>query len=164
MKELKITCGYAALVDDEDFEELSKYNWQACPRGKTVYVKRYATVNGKETTVQMHRQILDAKKGEVIDHKNRNGLDNRRDNIRKVTRSQNQFNREVKHGTDSKYRGVKISNKGRTKNIRWQAYIKINYKTIHLGIHDTEIQAAQAFNRAVIVYKLDKFCPLNVIP
>lgn len=95
MKKIKLTKGYEAMVDDHDFEELSKYEWQALVSPYTVYGIRGDRSSGQRKTVYMHRQIMSPKKGLCVDHIDGNGLDNRRKNLRCATVSENQRNQKV---------------------------------------------------------------------
>lgn len=104
MKEIQLTQGKVALVDDEDFEWLSQWNWYANkdPRNHRYYAKR---ICGNKW-LKMHRVIMGAKQGEEVDHINGDGLDNRRCNLRVCTHSQNSMNRIKSKNTSSKYLGV----------------------------------------------------------
>jgi hypothetical protein len=106
MKEIPLTQGLVAIVDDDDYEELMKYKW--CARrgssGFWVAIRNTSIGEGRPRQIQMHRQILDAPKHMEVDHANGNTLDNRRRNIRLATRSQNLANRKTFSG--SGYKGV----------------------------------------------------------
>lgn len=143
MKEIILTKGMKALVDDKDFEEVNKHFWRVfIPKGRgTTYAIRSKRVGGKMKIVLMHRQIL-GEPGGITDHINNNGLDNRRGNLRVCTDSQNLMNSRWrrKPNKTSKYRGVsyyKPLNK-------WHAYIMVMYRNIHLGYFNTEEEAAKA--------------------
>ena len=83
MKNIPLTKNLYSTVDDSDFEELSRYSWRALKGDGTFYAARSYRVNGHQKTMLMHRQILNAPKGIPVDHViNRDGLDNRRGNIR----------------------------------------------------------------------------------
>ena len=98
--------GLVALVDDEDFEWISQWNWSAVStqRRNGGYAMRRDNRSGK--TILMHREILEAPEGSEVDHINGNGLDNRRSNLRFATRQQGQANRRVFNNSQSGYKGV----------------------------------------------------------
>jgi len=98
-REIKLTQGKVAIVDIEDFEELNKYNWVADKSRNTFYARKWGGV-------KMHRMILDAAKGEICDHINRNGLDNRRSNLRIVTHSENNYNCSLSKRSTTGHKGV----------------------------------------------------------
>ncbi len=141
MKRIPLTQGKVAIIDDADFEEFSKYKWCAMKNGNTFYaVRNYA--QPIQMNIWMHRVIMNAQKGQEIDHINGNGLDNRRYNLRLCTRSQNHQNQRIGGGS-SQYKGV-CWNKQAGK---WQAQIMLNYKTYYLGHFVNEIDAAKAYDR-----------------
>lgn len=110
MKEILLTQGKIALVDDDMFEELNQYKWQAHRRnGGTIYyaVRKSPMINGsKRQFIYMHREVVSAKKGEIVDHINRDGLHNYRENIRKCTHSNNMQNRRKQSNGFTGYTGV----------------------------------------------------------
>lgn len=106
MKEIKLTKGQVAIVDDEDFEELNKYKWHATKHRNAFYARR-ANYGKRPHQVYMHRQILEGVK--IVDHINLNSLDNRRSNLRSVNPSQSCLNRNIKN--KSGFRGVRVHNK-----------------------------------------------------
>ncbi len=146
-----------ALVDDEDFEELSKYKWHAEYDRNCWYVKANFPPTGKQrTTIKMHQIIMGRRLGLEIDHKNGNGLDNRRSvNLRFCTHSQNCQNRQPQGGT-SKYKGVSW----KKKNGKWQVQIGTNGKRQYLGIFDDEIEAAKCYDRKALKI-FGKFACIN---
>jgi hypothetical protein len=159
MKEIKLTQGKVAVVDDCDYEELSKHKWLAQKNGNTFYAERGVRVDGKKTNIKMHRQILGLTKGDgkVIDHVNHNGLDNQRHNLRVCTNTENNCNQQTRSNPkSSKFKGVS-RNKGKGK---WRAYIKVNQKNIHLGRFTSELEAAKAYNLAA-VWHFGPFAHLN---
>lgn len=97
----------------------------------------------------LHRLITKAPVGIEIDHINRDGLDNRRSNLRWSTHSQNMLNKAKKLGCHSKYRGVGFR-KGHSTGKPWRAYVTKDRKQLHLGWFATEIEAARAYNAAAM--------------
>lgn len=147
MKKIQLTRGYFALVDDEDFEKFNKYKWQRSlaktKSRKVIYAKTGITQsNGIQRTVRMHRMILNAKKDEIVDHINGNGLDNRKGNLRIVTNRQNHQNRHIK--VTSKYPGVYW----KKDNSKWMAKITAKNKQIYLGLFESEDEAYKAYKWA----------------
>lgn len=145
MKEIPLTQGKIALVDDEDFEYLNQWKWCVDIRANTCYaLRRGLGFDGKLTTLRMHKAILPTSKGQEIDHINTNGLDNRRINLRVCSHGENQINRSYK--SKSGYRGVRKLKSG------WQAYITKNNIFIHLGMFQTDVEAAARYNDAALIY------------
>lgn len=136
MKQIKLTQGQVALVDDADFERLKKYKWYAVKDGNTYYAK--TCNNGKH--IKMHRFILNPLPKFECDHINHNGLDNRRCNLRICTTALNQANQRRRNIGSSKYRGV------RRRGCKWVAAIGL--ERTHLGRFNTEIEAAKAYDIA----------------
>lgn len=98
--------GKVALVDDEDFEWLSKYNWQYQPKkhGDRVIAEIFGL--GKRTKVYMHRLVTDCPTDMLVDHANHNTLDNRKSNLRICTGTQNQGNKFVRSDSSTGYKGI----------------------------------------------------------
>jgi len=148
MREIPLTRGYVALVDDADYDRVMAVgHWRATPIRNTVYAQHNTrNAKGRRTTAYLHRFILGIEDTNVqVDHRNHNGLDNRRANLRVASLSQNAANRAKLKGTTSRFKGVSWSKeKG-----KWRAYITIKRKTtLHLGYFDSEIDAACAYYRA----------------
>lgn len=134
-----------AIINPEDYPLIAPYNWRmARIKKKHLYAIATTKKNGKTVTVLMHRVILGLTNGEEGDHKNYNGLDNRRSNIRPATTSQNQQYQRPKPNGTSKYKGVcKFKD-------NWRAQIRINGKRKWLGDYRTQIEAALAYDKAAI--------------
>lgn len=131
-------------VSDEDFAGLVKFRW--CSHGKVpAYVIRGAArADGVHQTLYMHREIMRPGGGLVVDHVNGNKLDNRRENLRVCTKSQNQFNRKPqKHPKHGSSRGVSFYKR----RGRWVANICFYGKREGLGCYDTEAEAAAAYQK-----------------
>jgi hypothetical protein len=143
MKEIPLTQGKVAIVDDEDFEELSKFLWFAHKAGNTFYaVRNSSSIRGKRHMISMHSTILKTSKGMDTDHFNGNGLDNRRENLRICTHRENMQNQHI--NKTSNYQGVSWSNRDQM----WRAYIWVNGKSHNLGNFNDEIKAAKVYNDA----------------
>ena len=148
MKEIPLTQGYVALVDDEDYELVSQYKWLVIPKSYTNYASRTIKLQDKPTSQAMHRLIMGLEHGDKrqIDHINHNGLDNRRNNLRIVTCQENQFNTKKREGGLSKYKGVALDRY----NEKWHANITLNEITISIGRFDNEIDAAKMYDRVAL--------------
>ena len=151
-KEILLPQGRIVLVDDDDFEKVSSYRWRLCGKGPN----KYAITNsprklGVRTGILMHRMLMGAEKGDgkFVDHINGNGLDNRRENLRFATLSQNQANTHVVKSA-SGYKGVFKHCKG-----NWEARIGYSYagkkKYKSLGVFKDKREAAIAYNTAALV-------------
>lgn len=144
MKKIPLSQNKFALVDDEDYEGLYKYNW--------FYVNEYAVrtklifemEKQPQKTIRMHRVINNTPDGFETDHINHNKLDNRKVNLRNVTRSQNAKNRKKKAKASSEYKGV-YWHKNRKK---WSVRIFFNKKRFYLGSYISELKAAKIYNQA----------------
>lgn len=147
MKEIQLLNGRMAIVDDEDYEMLIKHRWSFC---KTGYAMRATT---------MHREIMNGPMGMSVDHINGNGLDNRKENLRICTHSQNRKNQKISTGYTSPYKGVSRL----TGSKKWRTVIMVNYKSVHIGVFDDEEDAAYAYNKAALEY-FGEFARLNTIP
>ncbi len=142
-RRIRLTQAKYAIVDVEDFEQLNRFKWYLF---ETKNHKLYAVRTQGRRNIFMHRFIMNAPKGSIVDHVNRNGLDNRKANLRVVTNMQNCWNSErgFYSGT-SKYKGVRLDKR----TGRWSARIFNNGVEVHLGTFDTEIEAAIAYDNAV---------------
>jgi AP2 domain len=140
MKEIVLTQGKVALVDDRDFGRLNKFKWLAHETGNTFYAERmYTTQDGKRHVIGMHRLIINTPNGLDTDHINGNGLDNRRINLRSVTHRKNLQN--IRTEKTSKYPGVCW----RKRDKKWQAQIKISGRVMNLGCYPDEETAGLVY-------------------
>jgi len=152
MKEIQLTQGKVALVDDEDYEELSKMSWHAWyNKNNNSFYTHHSVYNGSgknPSVIRMHRHILGIKDNKVhVDHINGNTLDNRRCNLRPVNRSQNTTNAtKVRRDNKSGFRGV--GEYFYTGVKKWTAKLKKDGKVIRLGYFDSPEEAARAFDKA----------------
>lgn len=142
-KIIKLSKGYETIVDDDDYIELSKHKWYAAKSSSYVYAKRDININGKKKILRMHRVIMNAPDDMIVDHKNLDSLDNRRENLRLVTKSENKRNNSIPYG------GAKFNKS--SKKHPWQARIKVNGKDIYLGCFSSKEEALDE----VIRYRIE---------
>lgn len=158
MREIKLTQGKVAIVDDEDYEWLNQWKWYADKYKDTFYVKRRCYLSGGSgKSLYMHRVIMNPTGKQKVDHKLGNGLDNRKKNLRICTHRQNICNTRKKDNSSSKYLGVFLDKKRN----EWLAAIGVNYKVLYLGRYKKESDAAKAYNEAAKKYH-GEFARLNV--
>lgn len=136
MKLIQLTRGKFAQVDEADYEYINQWKWYADKNNTSWYAKR----NNGKSTITMHQQLMGKKIGKAIDHKDRNGLNCQRDNLRFCSRSENQCNRRA--WGISKYKGVYFTKRG-----KWMSRISFGLKRIYLGVFESEIEAAMAYNK-----------------
>ena len=148
MKEIQLTKGFVALIDDEDFDRVSKYKWCACVSGSAVYALHSfkSDLTGKRFVLSMHRFIMDNPDGLEVDHINHNGIDNRKENLRACTGSQNSMNSSIYKNNTTEYKGTSYNPKNNPSN-PYSAHIGYQGKLIHLGYYTTVQQAARAYDR-----------------
>ena len=148
MKEIKLTRGYVARVDDDDYERLGGFNWMAAIRGRRVYAARSRPWKKGMTRglLYMHREIMNPPQGLFVDHANGDGLDNRRSNLRVCTCQQNTRNRNgAQKNSKTGVRGVSYCKMTK----RWKAQIGIpGIRTKYLGAYETIAEAAEVYWRA----------------
>lgn len=158
-KEIPLTRGYVAIVDDEDFELVSQYRWVAVTKkGYTTYAGSFVTTDGKRHQITMHRLVMNFPTSSV-DHINGDGLDNRRStNLRVATVSQNLANRGAPSNNTSGFKGVWWD---RVRSV-WVASIYPGGKHKRLGSFSTAAEAAHAYNKKAIEL-FGEFAYLNQI-
>jgi hypothetical protein len=143
MKNISLTQGKFAMVDDEDYEYLNRHKWYF---EKGYAARKEGVIRGKIT--YMHRVIMQTPDGMDTDHINGNKLDNRRENLRVCTHAQNTRNRNYQINNTSGYKGVSFD-KSRNK---WHVAIKVNGLHINKGRYDTVEEAARAYDEAARYY------------
>lgn len=142
------------MIDNADYERVAQYKWCALKSKNTFYAVRRQS--GK--FFYLHRFLTGTTDPEIdVDHKDGNGLWNTRENLRVCTHADNSKNQQTRKGTASRFKGV-----GRSGGVArpWLAYIKANYKFIHLGRFAEEEDAARAYDRAAQQYH-GQFARLN---
>lgn len=138
MTEVPLTRGYVAFIDDEDAGLVLQYKWYAHITPKTVYARTDQRINGKLCRIYMHRFLLVVKTGYEVDHRDQNGLNNTRDNLRLATSQQNKCNRVFCKGK-SKYKGVVL------RGGKWIARVGASGEH-YLGSFESEVDAAIAYD------------------
>lgn len=130
-----ITKGYVVLVDPDD-SDLIRGGIHAHKSGRSIYAadweRRY-----------LHTRVIQAPNGRFVDHKDGNGLDNRKINLRIATRAQNQHNRRKTPGLTSKFKGVSYCKRSG----RWEARARLNWRCVRAGYFEDEIEAAKAYDK-----------------
>ncbi len=159
MKYIKLTQGKFAIIDDEDFEQTNKFKWYALKDRNTWYaVRTIYKADGKQKTIRMHREIMKMPPGIETDHKNHNGLDNQKKNLRCATRAENGQNRCIqKRPKSSRHKGVCWCRR----DGKWRAQIKLNGRQIWLGHFNSEIEAALAYDKAAKQH-FGKYACINI--
>jgi hypothetical protein len=156
MPEILLNRGFAAKVDDCDYDELRLKKWFANNSGKNHYAYRATTNRYKRVTVWMHRMVYELHHGAIpeglcIDHINRDTLDNRLSNLRLVTHQQNMTNKGAVPGSRSGFKGVAWH----PHNKKWQSNISAEVdgkrKQRCLGYFYREMDAARAYDRAFVL-------------
>ena len=146
-REIPLTQGKVAIVDAADYEALAQFKWHVGKyKGfKSSYALRHApTDNGKRYVVRMHRQILNAATDVHVDHRDGNGLNNRRDNLRAATPSQNQYNQKAHANNTAGFKGVSFD-----KRIgKWSARIQVSKRGLWIGYFGTSEEAGAAYIEA----------------
>lgn len=160
MREIELTQGYKALVDDEDYSRCLHPKWVSKIDNKTVYAVRFRWIEKKRYAERLHRFVLGISDPTIlVDHIDLNGLNNCKSNLRICTHSQNHANSLKRGGkTTSKFKGVSWM----TRDRKWTCRIYVNKKCIHLGDFKDELQAAFVYNQAAYKY-FGEFARLNVL-
>lgn len=156
---IPLTQGYEAIVDADDYDMIMQWKWSAQrvqggvravrsgPRGKHIE---------KREVFKMHRVIMSAPTGTIVDHINHDMLDNRKSNLRICTAKENSRNRRSAIGSKSRYIGVNWSNRYR----KWEARLKIGGRSLWFGRYTEECDAARAYDAAAVIH-YGEFANLN---
>ena len=169
VRQVPLTRGEVATVDDEDFEWAASYKWYANKgRCGSFYAARGAFVREpdgtrRQWTVQMHRELLirlcgEPPEGHLADHEDGDTLNNTRGNLRWLPPRESNLNRRASNRGGSEYRGVYF----RKDRQKWHARTKVDGKSVLGGNYDTEEEAAAAYNRLALQYH-GEHAKLNVI-
>lgn len=162
MKEIKLTQGFVAKVDDDDYDFLSQWKWFVTRDLTVSYAARTDKKNGKYYSLRMHRVIMKVDDPKVfVDHRDTDGLNNQRHNLRICNNVQSGRNRRRKKGTRSKYKGVSPAVRIGG-NVKWVAKIGIGGRDKHLGSFNSEEEAAIAYNIAAEKI-FGEFALLNIV-
>lgn len=143
MKTISLSKGLITIVDDDDYEFLMQWPWYALKAGDRYYAGgSQCYPDGTMDHFLMHRIILRAGPGEFVDHKSRDTLDNRRENIRICTPGQNVMNANLRSDSTTGFKGVSTTQT----NGRWRATIQLNGRSKHIGRFDSPTEAAIAYD------------------
>jgi hypothetical protein len=154
MKKIELTRGYVALVDDEDFDRVNAHKWHVHFKsvGARPYAQHSYRENGVNHTIDMHRFILDS---EIeVDHKDHNGLNCQRYNLRKATESQNQHNQPLRKNNTSGHKGVSWKKDAG----KWQVRVMCDRKHIYIGMFTEYNVACEAADAAMLKYHGEYAC------
>lgn len=156
MKTIRLTHGKITLVDDEDYEELSKHRWYFDHLGYAARNSKKCDNMPKRKTIFLHRVVAKTISGMHTDHINGDRLDNRKSNLRACTNAQNRKNMKMHKNNSLGFKGIRRHGK------KFQAVIQNEKKFMCLGTFTTKEEAATAYNIAAIKYH-GEFANLNNI-
>ena len=141
---ITLTRGYEAVIDVADLSLVQKWNWWVLAGSHTTYAMRVDCSGRNRRTVYLHRIIMGDPEGFLIDHRDGNGLNNTRNNLRKATQAQNNRNSRISKTNTSGFKGVSASGR------KWRAVIHMNDKQRYLGVFDTPEAAHDAYRAASV--------------
>jgi hypothetical protein len=143
MKEIPLTRGLVALVDDADYEALAAHKWFADNDGYAERIIPHPTKPGKTTSESMHRVILGLEFGNPLngEHRDLNPQNNQRYNLRPATHAENMRNRGALRNNTSGFKGVSL----RKSSGKWQATISVNGRQRSLGVYHTKEAAYEVY-------------------
>lgn len=156
MRQIPLTKGKYALVDDEDYDFLVELPNSSRGSKWRVNNMGYAQLNINNTYILMHRLVADTPTGKDVDHINRDRLDNRQSNLRICTAQENRRNSAINSNNTSGTTGVHY----KPARNKWQARITVSYRRISLGYYVNQEDAVNARQLAVSKYFKD-FAPIN---
>lgn len=164
--EITLSNGFVAIVDNCD-SDLNSIKWEGAKSGRSgeIYAKRETRVLGQRKFIFLYQTIMERildrplEKGELVDHKDRNPLNNRRDNLRLADKSKNAANSKLARNNTSGWRGAWKDKKSN----RWCAEIGSRENKVKLGFYETAEEAAIAYNHAAIE-RFGEFASLNDVP
>lgn len=151
---IRLTRGKVAVIDDDDFTKVNQHKWHCNNHGYAM--SWFRTSDGKRSLVSMHRFILSTPKGLLTDHINLDKLDNRKENLRVCTATQNECNKDLSKRNKSGYKGVSFD----SRTGKWRVAIKANGKFLRLGRHKNILDAAREYNENAIKF-FGEFARLN---
>lgn len=143
-----LTRGYTAIIDASDVHLVDGRLWSALvsKRRKAVYAVRVEQRNGRQKMILMHRLISDAPDGVLADHRDGDGLNNRRANIRHCSQAENNLNTGLRRDNQAGFKGVALDKRNR----RWKAEIRFGGHRKFLGYFDTAESAHAAYCEAAV--------------
>lgn len=133
-----LSCGHVAFVDEEDFDRVNEFSWHSVLIGGNHYARRY--VNGEQKNQYLHHFVMGVADGRIVDHKNGDGMDNRKENLRFATHSQNMRNQRTPKNNRSGVKGVHFDRQ----TGKWRASLSVDRKFVCLGRHETIEEAESA--------------------
>lgn len=140
-----LTRGYEAVIDAADAAEVGCHNWHVLLNpGKPTYAMRTQKRDGIKQTIRMHRALLPTGEGIEVDHRDGDGLNNRRSNLRPATSAQQNYNQRIRRDNKSGYRGVSWYEPTQ----KWVVHIQMNGKAKYLGYFRCVTAAALAYAKA----------------
>ena len=147
MKRIPLTQDYEVIVGNQDFAYLSQWKWHAHPHGQTVYAQtNLPNGDGTFRTCRMHRMIMKATESQKVDHRDGNGLNNVRSNLRFTTFAGNQRNKGMSSNNKSGFKGVSWNKHQQ----QWVAQITAGGNPKHLGYFDDPRVAALTYDAAAV--------------
>lgn len=148
MKLIPLTQGQFALVDDEDYERISAFKWFAVKSRGTYYARRnqWNSKLKRDFTIPMHRVILNAAPGVEVDHRDNNGLNNQKHNLRNCSDAEQSANKSIAKNNKTGFKGVLWHKRDHV----YEAGIRVNRKFIYLGRFDDPEQAAKVYDAAAL--------------